>query len=127
MKLSHLSSEPFKNSLNKLLSAPLPPKTAFQLKKLTQKLEEDLKIFEDMRNAIVQEYCAKDENGNPVQNDNGTVNLDISKADEWQPKVSELMSLETSFEIPKVSLDSLGDKIELSATDLFVLGDLITE
>jgi len=127
MKLSHLSSDAFKTALNKLLSAPLPPKTAFKLKKLTQQLEGDLKIFEDTRNSIVMEFCQKDEEGNPVQNENGTVNLDMEKVAEWQPKINELMSLETTFEIPKVSLDDLGDKVELSAADLFTLGDLITE
>jgi hypothetical protein len=127
MKLSQLSSDAFKSAVNKLSTASLPPKTAFQLKKLIQSLESDLKIFEETRNAIVTEYCLKDEKGQPVSAGEGKVTLDMTRAAEWQPKLEELMSLETTVDLPKFSIEALGDKVELSATDLFALGDLITE
>jgi hypothetical protein len=127
MKLSQLSSETFRSAVTKLSTASLPPKTAFQIKKLIQSLESDLKIFEETRNAIVNEYCLKDENGQPVPAGEGMVTLDMTRVAEWQPKIDELMSLETTVELPKFSIEALGDKVELSATDLFALGDLITE
>lgn len=127
MKLSQLSTEDFKSAIAKLSAASLPPKTAFQVKKLIQTLESDLKIFEETRNSIVMEFCLKDEEGNPVSAGEGMVSLDMSRMEEWQPKINELMSLETTVELPKFSIDALGDKVELSAKDLFALGELIAE
>jgi len=127
MKLSHLSSDAFKSAVGKLSNASLPPKTAFQVKKLIQALESDLKIFEETRNSIVNEFCLKDENGQPVSAGEGMVSLDMTKQAEWQPKLNELMTLESTVALPKFSIDALGDKVELSAADLFALGDLISE
>ena len=127
MKLSLLSTEDFKAAIGKLSAASLPPKTAFQVKKLILALEADLKIFEETRNAIVMEYCLRGEDGQPLAAGEGMVTLDMSRSEEWQPKINELMSLETTVELPKFSIEALGDKVELSAKDLFALGDLIAE
>jgi hypothetical protein len=123
MKLSQLSSSEFKTAFQTLMKSQLPIKTTFALKKLTIKLESELKLFEETRESIVKEFGEKDEQGNLKQNENGMVNLDLSKASEWQPKIQELMALET--EVQSFELSDLGDKLELSTAELFALGDLI--
>jgi hypothetical protein len=127
MRLSQLASQEFKSALSKLMSAQLPIKTTFRLKKLVQNLEGELKLFEETRHSIVQEYGEKDEAGNLKQNEQGLVNLDVSKSEEWQVKLSELMMIESTLELPKLTLSDFGDKVELSANDLFALGSLISE
>jgi hypothetical protein len=123
MKLSQLSSSEFKTAFQTLMKSQLPIKTTFALKKLTIKLESELKLFEETRESIVKEFGEKDEQGNLKQNENGMVNLDLSKASEWQPKIQELLALET--EVQSFELSDLGDKLELSTAELFALGDLI--
>lgn len=125
MKLSQLASPDFKAAFQKLLQASLPIKTTFKLKKLTQGLEIELKLFEETRESIVKEFGEKDEGGELKFNEQGLVALDVSKVAEWQPKLAELMAVET--EVPKISLEDFGDKLELSAHDLFALGELIQE
>ena len=127
MRLSQLASPEFKNAVQKLMQAQLPVKTTFRLKKLVVALESELKIFEETRESIVKEYGEKTESGELKFNEQGLVQLDLSRAAEWQPKLSELMMLESSLELPKFSLSDLGDQLQLSANELFALGDVIQE
>jgi hypothetical protein len=127
MRLSQLASPDFKNAVQKLMQASLPVKTTFRLKKLVVALESEIKIFDETRESIVKEYGEKDEEGNLKQNEQGLVQLDLAKAAEWQPKLSELMMLESAVELPKFSLSDLGESLQLSANELFALGDLIQE
>ncbi len=127
MRLSQLASPEFKSAVQKLMGAPLPIKTTFRLKKLVSSLESELKIFEETRESIVKEYGEKTESGELKFNEQGLVQLDLSRAPEWQPKLSELMMLESSLELPKFSLSDFGDSLQLSANELFALGDLIQE
>ncbi len=123
MKISHLVSPTFKSSFSKLMSTPLPIKTVFALKKLTLKLESESKLFEETKKEILEMYGEKDELGELKVSENGLVNLDMARSSEWQVKIKDLSELE--LEVPKLKLEDLGDKLELTGEDLFILGDLI--
>jgi hypothetical protein len=127
MKLSHLATPEFKQAVQKLMSMQLPIKTTFKLKKSIAALESELKIFEETREDLVKNYGQRDESGNLKFNENSMIQLDLSRAAEWQPKFTELMSLETSTEFPKFKIEDFGESLQLSANDLFALGELIEE
>ena len=123
MKLSKLASPEFKSAFQQLMKAQLPIKTTFTLKKLTIKLEAELKLFEETRNGIIEAYGEKNEDGTLKQNENGLINLDLARTVEWQSKIQELMELDT--DVQPLELADLGDKLELSTSELFALGELI--
>jgi hypothetical protein len=125
MKLSALSSPGFTQAINKLLAASLPVKTAFKLKKYVDQIQPELKHYEELKKALFDEFSVKDENGETLVKD-GMISLDMAKADQWQPKAMELNDLESDAKL-ELSLDDLGDKVELSAADLVNLGDLLKE
>jgi len=125
MKLSALSSPGFTQAINKLLTASLPVKTAFKLKKYVDQIQPELKHYEELKKALFDEFSVKDENGETLVKD-GMISLDMAKADQWQPKAMELNDLESDAKL-ELSLDDLGDKVELSAADLVNLGDLLKE
>jgi hypothetical protein len=127
MRLSKLAAPEFKSALHKLMEAPLPVKTTFRLKKLVVALEAELKIFEETRELIVRDFGEKSEDGQLKFNEQGMIKLDISRASEWQPKLAELMMLESSIDIPKLTLSDFGETLQLSANELFALGDVISE
>lgn len=127
MKLVHLSSNEFKSAVSKLVGTALPPKTAFQIKKLVQNLESELAIFEEMRKNLIEEYATRDENGEIKVAENGNIFLDPTRTTEWQSKFSDLSMLETSLPLPAISLTELGDKVELSASDLIALDSIVVE
>jgi hypothetical protein len=109
------------------MSTQLPIKTTFKLKKLVSQLDSELKLFEETRESLVRNYGEKEENGELKFNAQGLVQLDLSRATEWQPKFAELVSLETSLEIPKFKLEDLGENLQLSTNELIALGEIIEE
>ena len=127
MLISKLASSDFKAAVQKLMAASLPIKTTFRLKKFIVGLEVELKIFEETRESIVKEYGEKDEDGTLKTNEQGLISLDAARASEWQTKLSELFSLETQIDVPKISIEDLCEDVKLSANDLFALGELISE
>lgn len=126
MLISVMTSQQFKNAITALATSKMPVKTTFKLKKLIPLIEGEIKIFEETKNEIVKEYGQKDEKGELVVKDN-LVNLDQARAAEWQQKIQELSALECSFELPKFTLDELGEDLKISAEELLVLGELISE
>ena len=50
----------------KIKDEKLNIKTAYKLLKLVNELEAEFKNFEQFTKNIVMEYCAKDENGDPI-------------------------------------------------------------
>lgn len=127
MRLSQLASPEFKAAVDKLMAAQLPIKTTFKLKKLVLALEPEVKIFHETRESIVKAYGEKNEDGSLKADSKGMVQLDILRVEEWKPKLSELMMLESTVELTKFSLSDFGDQLQLSANELFALGDLIQE
>lgn len=127
MKISILASDQFNLAFNKLISASLAPKTAFKLKKLALTIAQEVKVYEEIRTGLLQEYGKRDESGNIIQDEKGMVYLDMDKKEEFEPKLKEFNELETTAEITKISLEELGDKVELSASDLLALEAVICE
>ena len=125
MKVHVLATNGFQSALNKLIAAELPLKTAFKLKKFSTAIQEDLKLFEELRSKVFQEFGTKDDSGEVIVND-GMITLDPSLADQWQPKLVELQELEAEAKL-ELTLDDLGDKVELSAADLMTLDGVLKE
>lgn len=120
MKLAVYVSEPFQKALNKLAETQLPVKTSFKLSKYIKDMATEAEVFNAQRQKIFTEF------GKPVEGKEGMLQLDVDRQEEWLPKITELNELESTAEF-KLKLDDLGDKAELTASDLLVLQDLVEE
>jgi hypothetical protein len=127
IKITNLEIEQLMNSnaLSTLLtSTNLPIKARFALSKLDTELQNISKIYLEVKQSLIQQYCDKDEEGNPkVSNNNFTFS---EHGQEFSNKMNELLVLENDLEVGKVKvkLDDL-EKVAISARDLTVLSNIL--
>lgn len=71
----------------------LPIKTKFQLNKLYLEILPQVQFYENELNLLIQEYCQRDEQGDPVQTENGIAILS-DKTNEFSGKIIKLQEME---------------------------------
>jgi len=123
MKLARVTDQKFQAALQKLLKESLPLRTAFKLKGIAKRAQEELDKYEEVRKAAVERYGSKDENGNLIVLEEGTVKLEGENLNQFVKELSDLVNTEIS--IGTVSIDELGDKVNMSAEELLALEDLL--
>ena len=85
------------------------------------KLKEIVDNFEEARQTLVKSLADKDENGEPiVENDNYV----IKDKEKLNKEFMELQAIETEIELDKISVDDLADK-EINGADYEVLSIFI--
>ena len=104
-------------SLGKLASADLPVKKAYWLSKIARAAESELKDMEAQRVKLVQKYGTEDEAGNWSVNEDNVA--------DFAAEFGELLAESVDLPGDKITLDSLGDGLKLSAIDLIKLDWLI--
>ena len=91
------------------------------LVKNKSKLKEVVNNFEEARQTLVKALADKDENGEPViENDNYV----IKDKEKLNKEFMELQTIETEIELDKISVDDLADK-EINGADYEVLSIFI--
>ena len=91
------------------------------LVKNKNKLKEIVDNFEEARQALVKSLADKDENGEPlVENDNYV----IKDREKLNKEFVELQTIETEVDLDKISVDDLADK-EINGADYEVLSIFI--
>ena len=85
------------------------------------KLKEIVDNFEEARQTLVKSLADKDENGEPiVENDNYV----IKNKEKLNKEFMELQAIETEIEFDKISVDDLADK-EINGADYEVISIFI--
>lgn len=107
-------------SLQKLFNEPLPIKTTFKLKKITQEIDNNLKIYDDSRNSLLKKY------GKADKENEGMFIIDPKNQKALDKEHTELTEMEVSLSFEPISSSILG-KIQLSSKDLVLLDWLIVE
>ncbi len=125
MKLVRLTDARLHTALQRLGAASVPLRVAFKLKGIQSRVEEELKKFEQCRQEALIKFGKKDGEGRLLTKPDGAVEFD---PEQMQLFVSELNELgETEVSVPTLNVIELGDKVELSANDLFVLEGILVE
>lgn len=89
------------NALHKLVNTDLPVKIAFNLSYVIDKIDAELKRFDDFRIKLVKKYGKETENGFEVLRENSIV---------FGKDMDELLSTEVDITIPfDISIDLLND------------------
>lgn len=119
MKLTNGEIFVVREPLLKLLGMQLPVKTSFQIAKLANKLNEQLKVIEDVRNGLVRKYGK--------ENLEKRGQLSVNPEDEGYPKFvsdfNELMAQETElvFEKIKLPIEIDGKPLQIEPSILMAL------
>lgn len=124
MKLSRLVDPKFKASLTSLNSQKLPLKTAFKLKSIIKKVDEEFEKYDQVRVAALNSFGDKKEDGSLVVDENGNIPLSGENAQNFVNQMNELIALDV--EIPTISVSELGNDLTISSAELMLL-DFIVE
>ena len=125
MKLGQLNDVRFHAALSKLIEQPLPLRAAFKLKGISAKVQDELRKFDEVRQAALKQYGNKDENGELLTNEDNTVKFEKENLELFAKELNEL-SL-TEVDVGTISVSELGDKLTVTADDLMALDGVVIE
>lgn len=125
MKLALVVNKEFRAAVEKLAKQPLPLRTAYKLKTMMKRINEEHAKFEELRNEAVNLYGEKDADGVLVVQSNGSVNLDGPSMAAFSKELAELANMDV--EIGTVKLSELGNDIQLTTEEIFYLDAMIED
>lgn len=120
--LGKVSNANFTSIMQDLVRQKLPVAAAFKLKTLTNKFNDELKKFNELRIQILEAHCKRNEDGSVNADANGNYQFEQESLAKVAKEMGDLMAIEIEFE--PIKLQALGD-ISMSAEDLFTIGEVI--
>lgn len=114
MKLSKITES--KDSLQKLAQTNLPAKVAYMISKLINKINPDLKIYEEQRSKLVKKH------GECIDKENDVWNVIKKNEKKFYADLDKLLAIEVDIgfsknkPLKKIKIEELGD-ITLTAAD----------
>ena len=112
----------FRKAYNFFNEIKLPLKAAYKLTKIKQAVENETQYYGEKFQEIVDTYAKKDENGNLMYNEDGTqILIKDGMVMECNQKLEELHNLEIGIENYNLTIDDLGEGIEVTTEDLDAL------
>ena len=100
-------------------------KTAFLLKKLTAKISEEQRQYEELRLELLNRYGDKASDGSLVTDEKGMVKMTGDNGTGFVKAHRELLDVEIDFDY--IKLDDIKNVDTMSGEDLIVLEGLIQE
>lgn len=112
----------FRQAYNFFNGIKLPLKAAYKLTKIKKAVEAETQYYGEKFQEIIDTYAKKDENGNLVYNDEGTqILIKDGMVVECNQKLEELHNLEIEIENYNLTIEDLGEGIEVTTGDLDAL------
>lgn len=116
------------NSLAVISQKQLPIKVSYAIAKNIKKLESELKIYNEERQKLIDQYCIKDNEGNNVIDENNNLKIADEHLDAWNKEINELMDIEVDIDIHKFNLDSLmNGSYDMTPAELMIIEYMIEE
>lgn len=127
MKLKFFEIKRFVDIYEKIKNTTLPIKVGYKLAKLAVQCQKEMDIYQSQLNKIIQEYGARDENGQLIQTENGDgIKIKEDKIQECQEKLNELSTLEIEINESPISIEAL-ENVELSLDEIGALSSFLNE
>lgn len=112
--------------INELSDTKLNTILAYKIARILKKIALEIAVIEENRTKILMPYIEKDDEGQPIINDNQTYNIIPETSAEMQKKLSEFFMTEIDVDIPVLKLEEL-DKIEVTPKQMEVILPIIEE
>lgn len=125
MKLAVIVNEDFRKALMKLSKQSIPLKTSFKLKGVVKKVDEEFQKYEECRQSALNKFGKKDEEGKLVLDDKSNATFDQEGLHSFIKELQDLTQVD--IEVNKIKVSDLGDKVEMSTEELFILEQLLEE
>ena len=125
MKLSTLVNPQFQVTLRKLAGQDIPLRTAFTLRGIIKRCNEELAKYEEVRISAVNKFGSKKEDGSLDMNEQGGAKLTDENAALFTAELNTL--LDTTVSIGSIKASELGEKATLTASDLMLLDEVVAD
>jgi len=125
MKLSKLVDPTFQAALKKLSTQDIPLKSAFKLKGVIKQVNEALTNYENVRVDALKRFGEKNDSGDLVVGEGGSVKLSEDNAAGFVKELNELLN--SDIDVGSVKVSELGDKLSIGTTELMALEDLLVD
>lgn len=107
----------------------LPYKLAYAISKNLAKFQEEVEIIEKNRKGLIDNYAVKDDNGEPVIEDN-QYKIEDGKIDEFNVEFQSFMTTETEidiFTVPESVLETDDSRFDILTVAQIVALDFMIE
>ena len=130
MKLT-LSNERIVNTINtlgELNNAKLPVKVAYAITKNINKINTELKAYNEEKTKLINKYGEKDEEGKLKVDENGIIHLKEEFIEDYNRDIKELLSIENEIDIHMIQLDDLlNSDYNISPAELMTIDFMIKD
>lgn len=116
MRIGILMDPQFSVVLKKLLDAQLELKVAYKLYSIKKIVDEESAKYEKLRLEAVNKFADKKEDGSLVVKEDGSAQFTPENMESFVKELNELLNVE--FAHGKLKFEELGDKLQLSASEL---------
>lgn len=125
MKLFLLASDQFAAAFKNLMTSKgVPVPSLFKLREISKKISEEVAKYEEVRAALIDQYCEKDDKGQKIvhtfPDGKQTVSFKPDDLKEYNKKLLEAGNIDCEG-IPTIKFSDLGDHLDLTPEDIMRL------
>lgn len=107
-----------KDVLEKLVGLDINVQAAFKLNRMVRAINEELVLFEEQRQKLINKYGENQEDG--------SVMVTPENQEEFHKELIDLFNVEINLQFDPISVKGLGD-VKISAAELMMIDKLLTE
>ena len=111
-------------ALREISSKEFPGSTTFKIARLIRELDKEIQLFEEERMKIANKYGEKDENGNLIPLENGTIKISDDKVQECNEEFQALFNTQIEINANKLPIE-IFDSIEMTPTQAMNLEAIV--
>ena len=110
--------------LKKLLNMSFPVYTSYKIMRIAREVEKEYNFYSKTREALIQKYTEKTEEGQPITDENGNYKIILEKAQEFSDEYQKMLDTSLQLLIEPIPLEEL-EKIELTPYEIIQLEPFI--
>lgn len=111
--------------MQQLANSQLNGRTAYTVGKLIKQIENEINLFYETREKVVNRYGMKDEN-NELIIDEQQYKIDPDHLEEFNAEILNLLDTDIVFNINPIKIEEL-ENLELTPAQMLLIDDFITE
>lgn len=111
---------------NNLMTQDFDGGVAFRIARIAREVEKELETFNKQRKNIIEKYCARDEDNNPITNENGDYIINKDNYEQCNSDFNSLLKNEIEINAEKLSLEDVS-KFTITPQNLITIQSFINE
>ena len=111
--------------IKKLLDSPIKGRTAYKIAKLIKRLDEELALFNESRGKLLNKYAVKDENGQPIIENNG-FKIALEHVEDFNRESAELLNTSITIDSEPIILEEI-ENVEFTPNEMLAIEPFIKE